>query len=73
MATKSESRTESRRSQYYYRRSLSGRELLPAVGVAIAAGVAAFYFARIYFQRTPLLPSNAVVPRGLRSPAPRDG
>lgn len=43
---------------YIYRRPLDGRELLPAVGVGIAAGFAAFYVARLFLQRTPLLPEE---------------
>ena len=42
-------------SAYYYRRSLGLRELLPAVGIAAGAGLAAFYVARLMLQRTPLL------------------
>jgi hypothetical protein len=39
---------------YYYRRSLSGRELLPAIGVGLAAGALAFYVTRILLQREPV-------------------
>jgi hypothetical protein len=39
---------------YDYRRSLSARELLPAIGVGVAAGALAFYIARIMMQRTPV-------------------
>ena len=39
---------------YYYRRSLSARELLPAVGVGLAAGAVAFYLTRILMQRSPV-------------------
>jgi hypothetical protein len=39
---------------YYYRRSLSARELLPALGVGVAAGAVAFYLARIMMQRAPV-------------------
>ena len=42
--------------EYFYRRSLSARELLPAIGVGIAAALFAFYVARIVIQRTPLAP-----------------
>ena len=41
-------------SEYSYRRELSLRELLPAVGVGVGVGLAAFYVARIVLQRTPL-------------------
>jgi hypothetical protein len=37
-----------------YRRSLSARELVPAIGVGVAAGALAFYVARILLQRTPV-------------------
>ena len=44
--------------RYSFRRSLSTRELLPAVGVAvgtaIGAGLLAFYIARLVLQREPL-------------------
>jgi hypothetical protein len=39
---------------YYYRRPLELRELVPAVGVAVGAGLAAFYLARLFLQRTAL-------------------
>ena len=42
-------------SRYYYRRALSARELLPAVGIAIGVGLLGFYVARILAERTPLL------------------
>jgi len=45
-------------SEYYYRRSLTTRELLPAIGVGIGAGVVAFYLAKLLFERTPLLPTS---------------
>lgn len=54
---------------YTYRRPLRGRELLPAIGVGIAAGLAAFYVARIMLQRTPLQP--ALRPRSARLPESR--
>lgn len=40
--------------RYVYRRELSGAELLPAVGAAVAVGALAFYLARIVLQRTPM-------------------
>jgi hypothetical protein len=43
---------------YVFRRSLSGRELLPAIGAGIAAGLAGFYVARLFLERTPLLPEE---------------
>ena len=39
---------------YYYRRELEFRELLPAVGAAVGAGLVVFYIARLLLQRTPL-------------------
>jgi hypothetical protein len=39
---------------YTYRRHLEPSELLPAVGIGIGAGLAAFYVARLFLQRTPL-------------------
>jgi hypothetical protein len=48
--------------KYYYRRSLSARELLPAIGAAVAAAAATFYVAKLFIQRTPLrrkLPTRA--------------
>ena len=41
--------------EYVYRRRLEPRELLPAVGAAVGVGLAAFYVARLFLQRTPLL------------------
>jgi hypothetical protein len=40
--------------EYYYRRPLRMRELLPAVGIAFGAGLFAFYITRLLLQRTPL-------------------
>ena len=45
-------------SEYYYRRDLEARDLVPAIGVAVGVGLVAFYIARVLMQRTPL-----VVPR----------
>ena len=41
-------------AEYSYRRQLRVRELLPAIGVAIGAGLLAFYVTRLLLQRTPL-------------------
>lgn len=41
-------------SKYYYRRSLSARELLPAVGAAAGAAVVVFYLTKLFLERTPL-------------------
>jgi hypothetical protein len=43
---------------YVYRRPLSLTESLPAVGAGVAAGLAVFYVARLFLQRTPLLPEE---------------
>jgi hypothetical protein len=51
-------RPTARLEGYIYRRPLSGSELLPAIGARVAAGVAAFYVARLFLQRTPLLPEE---------------
>lgn len=56
-------------TDYVYRRRLNERELLPAVGIAAIAGVAAFYVARIMLQRTSLRPERR--PRSARLPEPR--
>lgn len=45
---------------YYYRRPLSLRDVLPAVGVGIGAGLTAFYIARLFLQRTPLRPVTRI-------------
>lgn len=53
---------------YYYRRRLGATELMPAIGVGIAAGLAGFYLVHLLVQRTPLVPSPAPV----REPRPPD-
>jgi hypothetical protein len=63
-------------AEYSYRRPLSLGELLPAVGVAIGAGLFAFYVTRLLLQRTPLSVDHsrrgrrAVVQRTERSRRP---
>ncbi|CAN5252207.1 hypothetical protein BH09GEM1_BH09GEM1_15750 [soil metagenome] len=47
-----------RLERYVYRRSLDTRELIPAIGVGIVTGLAAFYVARLFLERTPLLPED---------------
>lgn len=39
---------------YYYRRSLSARDLMPAIGAGLAVGALAFYLTRIALQRAPV-------------------
>lgn len=46
---------------YYYRRQPGAADLLPAIGVGVAAGLAGFYLVQLLIQRTPLVPSPAVV------------
>lgn len=63
-------------SEYYYRRPLGGRDLLPAVGVAIGLGLVGFYVTRVLLQRTPLVPPAGgapPVPRPLMRRSARDG
>jgi hypothetical protein len=45
---------------YYYRRELGARETLATVGIAVGAGLAAFYLARIMLQRTPIAREEAI-------------
>ncbi|MGQ0714602.1 MAG: hypothetical protein ACT4PJ_12845 [Gemmatimonadaceae bacterium] len=45
---------------YYYRRELEARDTLTAAGIAVGAGLAAFYLARLLLQRTPLAREGAV-------------
>ncbi len=66
MAVTRDPRSEGAGSEYSYRRELSLKELLPAVGVGIGVGLATFYVARLLLQRTPL-----VVDRSLAVPPPR--
>jgi hypothetical protein len=42
-------------SKYYYRRSLSLRELVPALGAAVGAAAVTFYVAKLFLERTPLV------------------
>ncbi len=51
-------RLTTRLDGYVYRRTLSGRELVPAIGAAVVTGLAAFYVARLFLERTPLLPEE---------------
>jgi hypothetical protein len=54
---------------YSYRRSLSARELLPAIGVGLAAGALAFYVARIMLERAPVTVEG--LSRSARTKLPR--
>ena len=40
--------------KYYYRRSLTLRELAPALGAAAVAAAATFYVVKLLIERTPL-------------------
>jgi hypothetical protein len=55
-----------------YRRKLSLKEQLPAVGAGVGAGVAigvsVFYLARLMMQRTPLRGTPAANPAGAARP-----
>jgi hypothetical protein len=44
--------------EYYYRRPLTPREVLPALGVGVGVGLIAFYLAKILVERTPLRPER---------------
>ncbi len=62
MAATRDPRRDDADFEYSYRRPLTMRELLPAigagVGVGIGVGMAAFYVARLFLQRTPLRPER---------------
>jgi hypothetical protein len=47
--------------EYFYRRSLTAQELVPAIGGGIVVGLAVFYLARLYLQRTPLVRTSNTV------------
>ena len=40
--------------KYYYRRSLTIRELAPAVGAAVAVAAVTFYLTKLFLERAPL-------------------
>ena len=48
----------SRLEGYVYRRPLEMRELIPAIGAGVVTGLAAFYVAKLFLERTPLLPEE---------------
>ncbi|MBA3670749.1 MAG: hypothetical protein H0W68_01830 [Gemmatimonadaceae bacterium] len=52
------SQLTARLSGYVYRRPLEPRELVPAVAIGIVGGLAAFYVARLFLERTPLEPDQ---------------
>ena len=45
-------------AEYYYRRQLGAKDLLPAIGVGAALGLAGFYVVQLLIQRTPLVPQG---------------
>ncbi|MDQ3674972.1 MAG: hypothetical protein M3365_11420 [Gemmatimonadota bacterium] len=47
-------------AEYYYRRQLGAKDLLPAVGVGVAVGLAGFYLVQLLIQRTPLVPQGGL-------------
>lgn len=51
-------RQTTRLDGYVYRRRLEASELIPAIGAGIVTGLAAFYVARLFLERTPLLPEE---------------
>ena len=57
-------------AEYYYRRQLGAKDLLPAIGVGVAAGLAGFYVVQLLIQRTPLVPQG-VLPRAPTAPPTR--
>ena len=52
--------------KYYYRRSLTVRELVPALGAAAAAAAATFYVVKLLLERTPLRAGSAALARSPR-------
>ena len=52
-------------TEYYYRRKLGAKDLLPAAGIGAVMGLAAFYLVQLLIQRTPLTPSSRLsLPHG---------
>jgi hypothetical protein len=58
-----ESATHPGPTEYYFRRSLTARQLLPAIGAGLAAGAAVFYLTQLFLQRTPLTAEALESPR----------
>ncbi len=57
-------------AEYSYRRPLRLREVLPAIGIGIGAGLFAFYVTRLMLQRTPLRISRDETASSRREPKP---
>ncbi len=55
-------------AEYYYRRRLGAKDLLPAIGVGVAAGLAGFYVVQLLIQRTPLVPQGELIPTAVNPP-----
>ena len=55
-------------AEYYYRRQLGAKDLLPAVGVGVAVGLAGFYIVQLLIQRTPLVPQGELTRAGTTRP-----
>jgi hypothetical protein len=49
-------------AEYYYRRQLGAKDVLPAIGVGVAVGLAGFYVVQLLIQRTPLVPQGELPP-----------
>ncbi len=56
--------------RYYARRSLTSRDLLPAVGAAVGVGLTAFYLAKIWMERVIL--DEFRPPAAVRPPAEKE-
>lgn len=48
-------------ADYYYRRKLTAKDMMPAIGAGIAAGLAGFYVVQLLIQRTPLVPEGELL------------
>lgn len=59
-------------TEYTYRRKLRATELMPAIAAGVGIGVVGFYLARLFLQKTPLVPrsSGTGVPARTRPPQP---
>ncbi len=51
-------RLTTRLDGYVYRRRLGAAELIPAVSAGVVTGLVAFYVAKLFLERTPLLPEE---------------
>jgi H+/Cl- antiporter ClcA len=69
--SESPTRRQDANVEYSYRRPLNLRELLPAIGVGIGAGLFAYYVTRLLLQRTPLRIERSAL-SGRRRPRARN-